>query len=249
MDKTMIGYFADVRQLGNFESAEKIINIPISIITALGTVMIPHMSKVDDEQISENICDTYKLCFFMIYPIIIGLLLVSKNFCNIFFGKEYDLTPTIINLLLSTVFFSCITNITRNNFLIPKSKDKIYVNSTICGAIVNFVLNYIFIRKYGAYGACVGTIAAEFSVMMYQVYKTKNYINYFDNLKATMPFLFSSIVIGIIIYLIGLINLNNNVKIVIQVLVSILVYLMLNIKYIKNEIFGKKNNSKECISD
>lgn len=240
MDKTMIGYFSNVVQLGNYESAEKIINIPISIITALGTVMMPHMSKLKDDQILQQIRDTYKLCFFMIYPIIIGLLVVSKNFCNIFFGDGYELTPNIINLLLVTVFFSCITNITRNNFLIPKSRDKIYVNSAIYGAIINFFLNFIFIRKYGAYGACIGTIAAEVTVMIYQIYKTKNSIKYLDNLKATLPFLFSSILIGIAIYLLGLIKLNNNIKIIIQFFTAIIIYLLLNIKYIKNEVLGFK---------
>ena len=44
MDKTMIGYFSSVTELGYYENAERIINIPISVITALGTVMLPRMS-------------------------------------------------------------------------------------------------------------------------------------------------------------------------------------------------------------
>lgn len=188
MDKTMIGYFSDTIQLGNYESAEKIINIPLSIITALGTVMLPHMSKVSTKEYSEKIKDTYKLCFFMIFPICAGLLLVSKNFCNIFFGNGFDITPNLINLLIITVLFSCITNITRNNYLIPKSKDNIYVKSTICGAIVNFIFNLLFIPKYGAYGACFGTILAELVVMIYQIICTRIDIKYIDNLKAILPF-------------------------------------------------------------
>ena len=244
MDKTMIGYFSDVTQLGNYESAEKIINIPLSIITALGTVMMPHMSKSADNQLSEKIRDTYKLCFFMIYPIIVGLLIVSKKFCNIFFGSGYELTPIIIDLLLATVFFSCITNITRNNFLIPKSKDMIYVNSTIYGAVVNFILNYIFIRRYGSFGACIGTIAAEFTVMVYQVYKTRKDINYFNNLKSTIPFFLSSLIMGMIIYLIDFINLKDIIKIIVQVLTAMIIYISLNYKYIKNDILNIKKKSE-----
>lgn len=244
MDKTMIGYFSNVKQLGNYESAEKIINIPISIITALGTVMMPHMSKSADNQISQKICETYKLCFFMIYPIIMGLLIVSKNFCNIFFGSGYELTPIIIDLLLITVFFSCITNITRNNYLIPKSKDKIYVNSTIYGAVVNFILNFIFIRKYGAFGACIGTIAAEFTVMFYQVYKTRKDINYFTNLKSTLPFLLSSLIMGLVIYLISFIKITDTFRITVQVIIASIIYISLNYKYIKNDILSLKKKSE-----
>ena len=250
MDKTMIGYFSNVEQLGNYESAEKIINIPMSIITALGTVMMPHMSKLSEDKFNSKIKYTYKLCFFMIYPILIGLLIVSKDFCKLFFGEGYGGTPIIINMLLITVLFSCITNITRSNYLIPKSQDKIYVTSTIYGAIINFILNIIFIKKFGAYGACIGTIAAEFTVMVYQVYKTKRKIKYFENLKSTLPFLSSSILMGLIIYLIGLLNLSNDIKILVQVFVALIIYLLLNIRYIKNDFlnfrYSKTKERKGC---
>ena len=36
-----------------YENAEKIINLPVGIITALGTVMIPHISKIDMNEKNE----------------------------------------------------------------------------------------------------------------------------------------------------------------------------------------------------
>ncbi len=243
MDKTMIGYFSDTIQLGNYESAEKIINIPLSIITALGTVMLPHMSKVSTKEYSEKIKDTYKLCFFMIFPICAGLLLVSKNFCNIFFGNGFDITPNLINLLIITVLFSCITNITRNNYLIPKSKDNIYVKSTICGAIVNFIFNLLFIPKYGAYGACVGTILAELVVMIYQIICTRIDIKYIDNLKAILPFFIKSIIMSIVILVLSYFINNNYAKIILQIIIGGIVYFALNINYVRYDFLAisKKN--------
>ncbi len=243
MDKTMIGYFSDTIQLGNYESAEKIINIPLSIITALGTVMLPHMSKVSTKEYSEKIKDTYKLCFFMIFPICAGLLLVSKNFCNIFFGNGFDITPNLINLLIITVLFSCITNITRNNYLIPKSKDNIYVKSTICGAIVNFIFNLLFIPKYGAYGACFGTILAELVVMIYQIICTRIDIKYIDNLKAILPFFIKSIIMSIVILVLSYFINNNYAKIILQIIIGGIVYFALNINYVRYDFLAisKKN--------
>ena len=46
MDKTMIGALASVTELGFFENAEKIINIPVAVITALGVVMLPRMAHI-----------------------------------------------------------------------------------------------------------------------------------------------------------------------------------------------------------
>lgn len=240
MDKTMIGFFSDTFQLGNYENAEKIINIPISIISALGVVMLPHMSKSNDSDFDSKITDTFKICFFMIAPIFIGLMIIADDFSLLFFGDEFIYSSNIIKILLITVLFSSITNIVRNNYLIPKSQDKIYVKSTIYGSIVNLILNLIFIRKYGAYGACIGTISAEFVVMVYQIICTKNNINYVYNLKIVIQFFVKSLFMGLIVYLCKYLPLDNLlIKIVIQILLGTIIYFVLNIKYILFDFFGK----------
>ena len=244
MDKTLIGAISNTIQLGNFESAEKIINIPISFITALGTVMMPHMSKSSDEEYTEKLRATFKLCFFFIIPMIIGLFVISNDFSNIFFGKEFTLTGDIIKYLLPTILFSAITNVIRSNYLIPKGKNKVYVVSTILGAIVNLILNLIFIKKYGALGACIGTIAAEFTVMLYQVVSTRRVINYFKVFKIGMPFFIQSVIVGIIIYSIGLVISNIYLKLAIQVVIAIIIYIIINHDYIIYDFFGRKKKIK-----
>lgn len=242
MDKTMIGYFSNTFQLGNYENAEKIITIPISFITALGTVMLPHMAKSDDYNFSKKIKDSFRLCFFMLFPISICLIVIADDFSTVFFGNEFIYSANLIKILTITVLFSGVTNIIRTNYLIPKSKDKIYVISTIYGALVNLVLNLIFIKRYGAYGACIGTITAEIIVMLYQIWKTRRNIEYYNNLKCIIPFLVKSLIMGIIIYLVNYFNISNIlIKVSIQVLLGVIIYFSLNKNYIINDFFGKNS--------
>ena len=242
MDKTMIGYFSNTFQLGNYENAEKIITIPISFITALGTVMLPHMAKSDDYNFSKKIKDSFRLCFFMLFPISICLIVIAGDFSTVFFGNEFIYSANLIKILTITVLFSGVTNIIRTNYLIPKSKDKIYVISTIYGALVNLVLNLIFIKRYGAYGACIGTITAEIIVMLYQIWKTRRNIEYYNNLKCIIPFLVKSLIMGIIIYLVNYFNISNIlIKVSIQVLLGVIIYFSLNKNYIINDFFGKNS--------
>ena len=242
MDKTMIGYFSNTFQLGNYENAEKIITIPISFITALGTVMLPHMAKSDDYNFSKKIKDSFRLCFFMLFPISICLIVIADDFSTVFFGNEFIYSANLIKILTITVLCSGVTNIIRTNYLIPKSKDKIYVISTIYGALVNLVLNLIFIKRYGAYGACIGTITAEIIVMLYQIWKTRRNIEYYNNLKCIIPFLVKSLIMGIIIYLVNYFNISNIlIKVSIQVLLGVIIYFSLNKNYIINDFFGKNS--------
>lgn len=245
MDKTMIGFFANTTELGYYESAEKIINIPISFVSALGTVMMPHMAKSSDDELDNKFSSTFYLCYFFIIPMVLGLLVISKDFTIMFFGEEFLKTANIIILLLPTVVFGAMTNIIRSNYLIPKSKDKIYVMSTAIGAIVNLIFNITFIKRYGAYGACIGTIAAEFSVLLYQILYTKKEINYLSNLKKILPIILKSSIMIIYLIVIGSLIENIYKKIIVQTLGAIVIYFICNYKYILNDFLGKGGNGNK----
>ncbi|MDV4150289.1 oligosaccharide flippase family protein [Clostridium sp. AL.422] len=238
MDKTMIGFLANTTELGYYESAEKIINIPISFVTALGTVMMPHIAKSSDEELANKFSSTFYLCYFFIIPMVLGLLVISKDFTRFFFGEEFSKTANIIILLLPTILFAAMTNIIRSNYLIPKSKDKIYIMSTALGAIINLIFNIIFIKKYGAYGACIGTVAAEFSVLVYQIVYTKTKINYLNNFKKLLPIVVKSFIMLIYLIIIGSLIENIYTKIIVQVFGAIVIYFTCNYRYILNDFLG-----------
>lgn len=243
MDKTMIGLLSSQSELGYYESADKIVTIPMGIVTALGTVMLPHMSKKEENEIENEIFKTFELSFFIIIPVIIGMLFIGNNFSNIFFGTEFVKTGTIIKYLSITILFATIANVIRTNYLMPCNKDKIYVMSTMTGAILNLILNLIFIPKYGAYGACVGTIVAEFSVMLYQMLSTIEHINYKKMFLQLIKRTFNSSIIIIPLVLMEIFIHNDFTKIVAQMITSIILYLLVNYKYILYDFFGIKRRS------
>ncbi len=242
MDKTMIGLLSNTIELGNYESAEKIINIPISFITALGTVMMPHMSKTSPEEFDKKIISTFELCLFFILPMACGLEIISNDFSTIFFGKEFTKAGVIIELLAPTIVFSAIANVIRTSYLIPKELDKLYVKSTIYGAIVNVILNCIFIKRYGALGACIGTIAAEFIVMLYQIIKTRTKIDYKYILGIFSKYLIKALIMSMVVIIIGTLIDNICLKLIVQIIVSILIYSLLSYRYILYDFLNIRNN-------
>ena len=57
----------------------------------------------------------------------------------------------------------------------PLGKGKKYtVLSTVCGAVIDIVLNLLFIPRWGAAGAAVSTLIAEIVVLLVQVYCLRN---------------------------------------------------------------------------
>lgn len=244
MDKTMIGLFSNVIELGYYENAEKIINIPMTLVSALGTVMMPHMSKTKDDEFENNIIYSFKLCFFFLIPICFGLLIVAEDFSTLFFGNEFVKSSIIIRALVPTIIFGGVTNIIRTNYLIPKCKDKIYITSTILGAIINLILNIMFIRKFGSIGACIGTIFTELVIMLYQVINTRKNINYKNIFLQLFSFIFSALIMSVSIIFIGYFIKNLILKFIVQISISIVIYFILTYKYILFDFLGIKEKKK-----
>lgn len=99
----------------------------------------------------------------------------------------------------------------------------------------------ILIRKYGAVGACIGTIVAEFSVMLYQIIKTREIIDFKLNTRNLLKYMLKGIIIYIYIIILNNIEINNMyIKLFMQVLGSVIIYFMLNIRYIRYDFLGRK---------
>lgn len=243
MDKTMIGYFSSVTELGYYENAEKIINIPISIITALGTVMLPRMSYIlnkNKEKYKSQILESMKLALILSVTMALGLILIGKDAAIILFGSEYLKSGNIIMILAITIIASAWSNVVRTQYLIPTNEDKIYVYSTLYGAILNFLINIILIKKMGAYGACVGTIFAEFFVMIYQTVATRKELEVRKYLRILLECITKGILIIAIAYMCSYIISNIYIKVSVQIVISIVVFIILNFNFIVKDFFNIK---------
>ena len=99
----------------------------------------------------------------------------------------------------------------------------------------------ILIRKYGAVGACIGTIVAEFFVMLYQIIKTREIIDFRPNIRNLLKYMLKGIIIYIYIIIMNKIGINNvYIKLFIQILGSMIIYFVLNMSYIKYDFLGRK---------
>lgn len=241
MDKTMIGNIASTVELGYYENAEKIVNIPVSFLTALGTVMIPYMSKRanNNSQFINKINYAFELCFILIIPMFFGLLTIGEDFSVVFFGNEFLKSGRLIQLLSVTIIFIAIANIIRTSYLIPKEKDSIYVKSTVLGAICNIILNLIFIPLYGATGACIGTIVAEFCVWLYQFVSVKKELfdKNVDIYKMFIQYMIKGLVMFFIIYLFKFIVFDIYLRLFLQITTAIVIWIIFNYNNVKNKFF------------
>ena len=240
MDKIMLGNMTNVQNVAYYEYAERIINIPTSIITALGTVMLPRISnllaKGEKNQIKFYMDKSMEYMMFLSIPICLGLIVVAPEFVPIYLGNEFVTTGSIIQYLAVTLIFVSWANVIRTQYLIPKEKDKIYIISVILGAIVNFVINMILIPRFQTIGASIGTIFAEFTVMFVQTMAVRKELEIKKYAIYVARFLVSAIIMTIIIIGIKYIVNNKYLVVIMQIIVGAMIYFLLNYKFIINNI-------------
>lgn len=246
MDKTMIGLLTNVREVGYYSNADGIINLPMGIIVALGVVMLPRLTNLISNgksgEANSMFLKSFHLAIFIASPIMFGLMAVGKDFSILFLGNNFIKTGTLVQILSITILFMTISNVLRTQFLIPHGKDKEYIIAIVVGAIVNVVLNLIFIPKFGSLGACIGTVCAEFLVMFFHIYFSRKYINIMQLINSSIWFIFSGFFMFISVFMFG--NLINNqlIKVFFQILLGMAIYCLLNFHYIRGFIKSIKSN-------
>lgn len=227
MDKIMITWLSDTEQAGYYECAANIITAPLAVITAFGMVMLPHISVLIKEEKMERAKyynqKSISAIFLITIPFALGIIGVSDNFIMLYLGTEFSECIRLLQMLAVTAPAIAFANVIRTQFIIPNKKDKIFVIATIIGAITNFTINSIFIPKYGAFGAVIGTIAAEYSVMFYQYIKMKK--SMCEILwKNIFSYMFSGIIMVIIVLLLKNITSNRVINLIIQIGIGIMIY-------------------------
>lgn len=166
LDKSMIGWFADgYAENGYYEQSEKIIKMATTAVTALGTVMIPRISKIyadgDFEKLKYYMYKSYQFIWLLAIPIMLGLVIISDIFVPVFFGAGYDKCKILIPVFSILSIMIGFSNVTGNQYLIPVGKQNIMTMTVFIGAAANVVFNLILIPHFYSVGAAIASVIAE----------------------------------------------------------------------------------------
>lgn len=246
LDKVMLGAISSMSQVGLFDNAEKIINIPSSLITAFGTVMMPRITVLLGTGDEHRISYLNKISVRYFTLLVVGAAFGLAGICNVlapvYFGSEFVGSAPIIAGLGFSLIFVTWANVIRTQYLIPNKLDKPYVISSVIGALANLAVNIILIPKFAGIGAMIGTIIAEFTVFFVQLILVRRSFPMSQYLQPVL-FLFPiGMIMFAVVYWIGAYMGNTIITLIIQILVGGFLYLsgsMVYLKVIHDEFFEK----------
>lgn len=206
-NKIILGNVSGMSEVAYYDNAYKIVTIPLALIQSLGTVMLPRMSAVvsrGDEH-SAQLYLGYSSWFaqIMSFGLLFGIAGVAREFVPVFFGAGYEPCETLMPLLALIIPVCAWSSLLGNQFLIPYNRDKEYLGSVLVGACANICLCAILTVPFGAIGAAVATVCAEFSVAIVQSILVGRALPLTRYLKDAFPFFFVGLAEFVLIRFIG----------------------------------------------
>ena len=104
LDTTMLGkIILDKAETGFYEQSQKIIRVLLTIVTSLGTVMVPRMAsmfaKGEKKKINEYMTKSFNYTYLLSFPIMFGQIAISMDFLPWVFGAGYDNVVIFINII------------------------------------------------------------------------------------------------------------------------------------------------------
>lgn len=200
LDKIMLGQISGMAQAGYYEYSEKLSKMPMSLITALGTVMLPHMTAQLAEGKREEAISLLGKCLWLMEAaamcMAFGIAAITPEFVPVFFGEGYEPCVYIMPIISVVIPVISASNVIGVQYMLPTCSDKDYTISVCAGAVVNVLLNLVLLAPFGAVGAAWATVAAELSVLVYQAWRVRADLPLLSYIKGVLPF----VVIGAVMY-------------------------------------------------
>ena len=214
--------------VGLFSQSDKIIKLILAIVTATGTVMLPHIAHKfaagDVRGIRQSLYNSFDFVTALSVPMMFGIAAVAEKFAPWFLGPEFSMSGKIMMLESPVIVFIAWSNVTGTQYLMPINRVKEYTMSVSIGALVNVICNLFLIEVYGAKGAGLATTISEFVVMAVQVFCIRTTIRRRQLFGSVWKYFLSGLVMFVVVFRLNQLMHMNITNLIIQILIGVLIY-------------------------
>lgn len=228
-DKYLIQYFLGEYEVGIYSASYRIGEMSIHsifmiLMLAAFPIIINKYEEEGEKNASRAITKFLRYYFIILTPALFGIIILSKEITFIILGENFYSSFYILPLTsLGTYFHGLTLYINKPFELKERTKDLLFI--TIFSAILNIILNIIFINIYGIVGAAYSTIFSYIVYLYISFIKSKKIIKLKIPFVSLLKSLLASIIMVLTIMILKqFIIINNLFIIIVYVVFGVLVY-------------------------
>lgn len=230
LTKTMLGAIVGEEASGFYQYSDGFVKIVLALVTATGTVMLPHVSNAisngNMKVVNNMLYKSFDFVSAIAFPMAFGLAGVSLTLAPIYYGLAYK--PVGLAMLIESIIIILIgwSNVIGIQYLLPTNRVKSYTASVTLGAIVNIIFNVPFIHLWGLNGAMFSTVLSELTVIFYQLWSVKKLLNFKILFKDSWKYLVGSVVMFSVVFYMNIHYSQNWLMLISEVLIGVIIYFM-----------------------
>lgn len=210
LDTIMLGFICDDYQVGLYTVSVYVKTALLNAVNAISAVLFPrisyYISNGDEKRCDSLIRKSTTLIFALSIPL--TAFFIQNAYDSIMFlgGVEYEKAVLCMQIIMPILIVSGFSNILGNQILIPRGKENKFLIAVIIGALVDLILNFLFMPGMGCVGAAISTLIAELVQMCIQFCYCRKFMQKNINFKSLIK-----IIVGVIF---GIIVLDTFVEII-----------------------------------
>lgn len=195
-DTIMLGFLSTDQEIGIYTAGSKICVMAFSMAGAFSTAIMPRMSFLlgagRHEEYAALLHRTFDYLMMLAIPIALGIMLLADEIVAIIGGTEYSESGNIVRIMsLGIVAYSIVVFI-HYEVMGPHNNEKDVMKTTVASAMINVVLNLIFIHYIGAAGAAIATLISKIIFAALCIVKSRKQVSFVKLLNHVSSYIWAS---------------------------------------------------------
>ena len=208
ISKTVLGsVLGNATVSGDYEVADKILNVVYSIVSASSAVALSRLSFLyaqgNTEEINKKVKETFQFFSIIALPCYFGLMGINRFFVPGFFGEEYRGAIDLLYILGPKILLSPFYAILGSVYFIPSGKSWMRSIFLLLGMVANLVLSIVFTVYLSQTGAAIASVLTELILVILFAVFARGKVNYRGALNTFVKALDAALIMFVVIWVVG----------------------------------------------
>jgi O-antigen/teichoic acid export membrane protein len=163
IDQFMLGQMIGDKSVGIYSAAVKISELWYFVPGAIVNSVFPYIvraKQIDEEVYYQRLQQLLTAVSILAYSVAIPVTFLSTHIVTLLYGKNYAEAGVILNIHIWAGLFVSL-GLARETWITTEGLMKFSAVTSAIGAVINIILNFFLIPKYGGLGAAIATVIAQ----------------------------------------------------------------------------------------
>lgn len=228
----IIGKFYTSKDLAFYDKGKQFPEVAVvNINSSMNSVLLPVLANRQDdlEAVKAATRRVIRMSSYIIWPMMVGLAVVAPNFVTIVLTDKWLPATFYVQILCFTNAFQPLQT-TNLSVIKALGRSDLHLKMEVIKKLIAIAI-VIISAFFGVKAVAIGALIYSLIATCINSYPNKKLINYSysEQIRDIIPFIIMSLVMGVFVYLVGLLNVRTIVAFTLQIIVGVVVYLIISI--------------------